>query len=120
MLLVYYSNLEGQVYNGTGFIGEIKIKSENRIVLVTNYHVMIGDSAECKNATEVTTQMKRDIESNARNSRIILERKEKEIKLSGEVLVEDSSIMSPRKTVCITYSVYTYIQYLYVLVSLFI
>ena len=109
--MVYYSNSKGKVYNGTGFIGGIKISDENWIVLVTNYHVMIGESAECKNATEVTTEMKREIEINARNSQIILKRKEKQIKLSGEILVEDSSIMSPRKSVC--YYIHTYVQYLY-------
>ena len=116
--MVYYSTLKGEVCNGSGFIGEIKISGENWIVLVTNYHVMISDNAEYFSATEVTTDMKREIEKNARSSQIILKRKEKKIKLSGEILVKDSSIMSPRKSVC--YYIYTYVQYLYMIVSLFI
>ena len=90
-------------YSGTGFIGEIKIDGNSSKVLVTNYHVMIGGLPEdtYKKAIKVTSDMQKAIEGNARKSQItLIKENNKQTKLSGETLVPNSSIMSPRTSVC--------------------
>lgn len=91
--------------NGTGFIGEIEINGEDSIVLVTNYHVMIGGLHESyETATIVTPSMKKAIEKNAMNSEIQFGEGEP-IRLSKGMLVEESSKVSPAKSVCLSVNI---------------
>ena len=79
------------------------LNEEDSIVLVTNYHVIIGGLPESyEKAKEVTEDMKKEILKNARRSEIMVEKKK--IKLSGGILVESSCKMSSAKSVC------TYVQ----------
>ena len=72
---------------------------EDSVVLVTNYHVIIGGLPECyKDAKEVTEDMKKVILKNARRSEIMM--KGKKIQLSGGILVESFCKMSSAKSVC--------------------
>ena len=83
------------------------IKGKNSIVLLTNYHVIIdGLADQYKNAiaTEFNENenMKKEIEQNAKSCKIKV--LETEIKLSEELLIEGSSILSPITSVSAIYA----------------
>ena len=93
MLILSYS---GGI--GTGVIGKIKISGQDSIVLLTNYHVITPKEFKETKPADISSSIKQKIEERAEDSKIQVDGKE--IWLSEGMLVKDSSIISPIKSVC--------------------
>ena len=89
------------------------LNEEDSVVLVTNYHVIIGGLPESyKKAKKVSKVMRKKILENARGSEIKLEGKK--INLSGGLLVEVSCKISSAKSVCSYVAVRTVHTYIHI------
>ena len=77
----------------------MNIGGQDSIVLLTNYHVITPKEYKKAMPTKIPS-IKREIEECAERSKIKLA-DGKEIWLSGGMLVKDSSIFSPIKSVCL-------------------
>ena len=77
----------------------MKIDGRDSIVLLTNYHVMTPEKYKKAMPTEISS-IKPEIEEYAESSKIKLEDKTI-ICLSKGILVKQSSIFSPIKSVCL-------------------